>query len=227
MAGNSGPKIVSNGLIYKLDAANNKSFPKSGTEFKDLTRKKAASTLINGPVFNTGKNGHIVLDGVNDYIDCGVIKPTGAMTISTWHKNDVYINTHVAGRGNVAGYEFGVQTSVPNKWSYWARVAVASTQWVSVTTNPWIADTTGWVNSVFVYIPSTSITTYQNGIQVGQNTTSIPASQYVGNPSNTRINASGHPFYYAGSIAEVSIYDIALTQNQILKNYRATKSRFK
>ena len=153
MAFHYSPKIVSNGLIFKLDAANNKSFPKSGTEFKDLTRKKAASVLVNGPTFNTDKAGNIVFDGVT-------------------------------------------------------------------------TDTSLWYNLVGVYIPSTSITTYLNGNQIFQNTTSIPASQYVGNPSNTRINKDGGTNSQAGSVADVSIYDIALTPTQILKNYNATKSRF-
>ena len=37
MAGNSGPKIVTDGLIFKLDASNNKSYPGSGTTWTDLS----------------------------------------------------------------------------------------------------------------------------------------------------------------------------------------------
>ena len=226
MAGNSGPKIVSNGLIYKLDAANNKSFPKSGTEFKDLTRKKAASTLINGPAFNTGKAGYITLDGVNDYIDCGIIKPTGAMTISVWHKSYLWLTSSAAGKRSPPGYTLLSQPS--NNGTNWIRFAIpiSDSSEVPVTIYP-NTDTSLWYNIVGVYIPSTSITIYRNGIQLVQNTTSIPASQYVGNGANTLINKDPRPVYHAGSIAEVSIYNIALTPNQILKNYRATKSRFK
>ena len=226
MAFHYSPKIVSNGLIFKLDAANHKSYPGSGTTWTDLSGNSNDGTLTNGPTFNTDKAGNIVFDGVNDWADCGPIKPTGAMTISSWHKGDVYINTHQAGRGDTAGYALKSTIDTPNtRIQFLFRIPVegSTTVFISgfVTTN-----TSLWYNLVGVYIPSTSITTYLNGNQIFQNTTSIPASQFVGNTSNTRINKDGGTNYQAGSVADVSIYDIALTPTQILKNYNATKSRF-
>jgi len=67
MATRGGPKIITDGLVLSLDAANTKSYPGTGTVWKDLSGNGNNGTLVNGPTFNSGNNGSIVFDGVNDY----------------------------------------------------------------------------------------------------------------------------------------------------------------
>lgn len=85
------PKIVTNGLVLALDAANNKSYPGSGVTWYDLSGNGNNGTLTNGPTFNVGNLGSIVFDGTNDYVsfnnsgtstsfDFG----TGDMTFTFW-----------------------------------------------------------------------------------------------------------------------------------------------
>jgi len=221
-----GPQIVTNGLILKLDAANKKSYPGSGTTWTDLSGNSNHGTLRSGPTFSTDKIGNLVFDGTNDWVDCGAIKPTGAMTISTWYKGNVHINTHTAGRGAIAGYALRSQTDTPNgriSLNFTIPVASATTVYIS----GWhTTDTSLWYNVVGVFIPSTSITIYLNGTNLFEHTDDIPAAQYVGNPSPTRINVDGSTNYEDGSVAEVSMYNIALTQAEITQNFNATKHRF-
>lgn len=66
MATNGGPNIIQNGLVFALDAANKKSYPGSGTTWKDLSGNGNDGTLTNGPTFDSGNGGSIVLDGTND-----------------------------------------------------------------------------------------------------------------------------------------------------------------
>ena len=47
MAINAGPKIVEDGLIFYLDAANPRSYDGAGTTWTDLTTDKANGTLVN------------------------------------------------------------------------------------------------------------------------------------------------------------------------------------
>lgn len=82
MAVNYNPKIVTNGLVMHLDAANIKSYAGSGTTWFDLSGNQANMTLVNGPTFVSSNKGGILLDGVNDYI--GGLKPSGFMSNGTF-----------------------------------------------------------------------------------------------------------------------------------------------
>jgi len=223
MAFHYSPKIVTDGLIFALDAGNHKSYPGSGTVWTDLSGNSNHGTLTNGPTFNSANNGSIVFDGVNDYVDCGIIKPTGAMTISFWFKGKS-ASTSISGVGALAadrGYLMGVNNS--NSWKFYIAENASTLKLAAGTLT---IDESRWYNIVGVYIPSTSITLYVNGNSLAENTTSIPAAQYVGNGVSTKIANRGDGYYFDGNITNVSIYDIALTQSDITQNYNAIKSRF-
>jgi hypothetical protein len=53
MAYNFSPKIITDGLVLYLDAANTRSYPGSGTVWTDLSRVGNNGTLTNGPTFNS------------------------------------------------------------------------------------------------------------------------------------------------------------------------------
>ena len=52
MAFNYSPRIIQDGLVLYLDAANTKSYPTTGTTWSDLSRRGNNGTLTNGPTFN-------------------------------------------------------------------------------------------------------------------------------------------------------------------------------
>ena len=64
------PLIVRDGLVLCLDAANPRSYPKSGTTWSDLAGANNG-TLTNGPTFDADDKGGIVFDGTNDYVNLG------------------------------------------------------------------------------------------------------------------------------------------------------------
>ena len=68
MAFNYSPKIVTDGLVFAVDAANKKSYPGSGTTWTDLAGSNDG-TLTNGPTFDSGDGGSIVFDGTDDYVE--------------------------------------------------------------------------------------------------------------------------------------------------------------
>ena len=63
------PRLVTDGLVLCVDAANTKSYPGSGTTWTDLSGKGNDGSLINGAAFDSGNNGSINIDGSNDRID--------------------------------------------------------------------------------------------------------------------------------------------------------------
>jgi hypothetical protein len=68
MAFNYSPKIVTDGLVLYLDAANRYSYPGSGTTWSDISRGGNNGTLVNGPTFSTDGGGSIITDGIDDGI---------------------------------------------------------------------------------------------------------------------------------------------------------------
>ena len=63
----SGPTIVTNGLVLHLDAGNPASYPGSGTTWTDLSGNGNDGTLVNGVGYDSANGGSLVFDGVNDY----------------------------------------------------------------------------------------------------------------------------------------------------------------
>ena len=47
-----GPKVVTNGLVLSLDAADKNSYPGSGTVWNDLSQNANSGTLTNGPTYS-------------------------------------------------------------------------------------------------------------------------------------------------------------------------------
>jgi hypothetical protein len=94
---------ITNGLVLNLDAANLKSYS-SGTTWTDLSGNGNNATLINGPTFNAGFGGQIVLDGVNDAVTTAAITSTSgnnSRTVMAWYKSTANRNTAILDKGSV------------------------------------------------------------------------------------------------------------------------------
>jgi hypothetical protein len=221
MALSHGPPIVTNGLVLALDAADRNSYPGSGTTWTDLSGRGNNGTLTTGPTFSSSNGGSIVFDGTDDFIDFtsdSNLLPTAGLTVSAWIKTTVadrWIVTKTSS-STVNGYALNV--SGAGLAGFAVNNAGASTSAV-ITTG-------AWINLVGTWTPSTSIRMYRNGVLDSTNTTSIPAS--IIEPSYTieigrRPNG---PDYWNGNIAQVSIYNRALTASEVSQNFNALRGRF-
>ena len=76
-----GETIIKNGLNLHLDAGNNTSYPGSGTTWYDLTTNAYNGTLTNGPTYDSATKS-IVLDGINDYVNCGLSQNVNSNTFT-------------------------------------------------------------------------------------------------------------------------------------------------
>ena len=65
----TGPHIVTDGLVQAIDAASARSYPGSGTAWNDLSGLGNNTTLENGPVYSSDKQGVFEMDGIDDYVD--------------------------------------------------------------------------------------------------------------------------------------------------------------
>ena len=232
MSGKSGPDIVENGLVLCLDAANKFSYPGTGTTWTDLSGNSNNGTLTNGPTFSAGNQGSIVFDGTNDYVTktSWISPPTNTFTIGCWVKfsdnvNDRYLlsfGRDIGGStGGLALFAYGFNAiSDVLIFEFGSGIGRVSSGIVP-SLNIWYYLT--------VTADVTNVKFYLNG-EV-KNTSSQGSGAITSSPTlsiGSYVNGSGTPgtYFYAGNIAQVSIYNRSLSATEVLQNYNATKSRF-
>ncbi len=211
MALSRGPKIVTNGLVLALDAADKNSYKGSGTLWKDLSGNGYNGTLTNGPTFSNVNGGVIVFDGVDDYISIPDINFTTA-TIEIW----IRINSYSVG-GSVFVYQsssgFEVWSDLNGLIRYNKNPNVLLTSGTGFTLNSWnniVATSDGTVNKL-----------YLNNVNIGSTNGGI-----FDNTSGD-IRISGYNSYMVnGRCPILKMYNRALSATEITQNYNATKSRF-
>jgi hypothetical protein len=84
------PPIVTDGLIFNLDAGFTPSYSRSGTTWYDVSVNTNNGTLVNGPTFSTLGGGSINFDGSADYAETSSNDAfgTGDFTLDVWFKTD-------------------------------------------------------------------------------------------------------------------------------------------
>jgi hypothetical protein len=229
MAGSTGPDIVTDGLVLALDAANRKSYPGSGTVWKDLSGKANNGTLTNGPVFDGGNGGTIDLDGSNDYIQ---LQSDGTGTFNNqifslgmWFKVDSLGSYNV-----LFSYDF-----TSHSGAYYATHLRLETSGVirfhwnnngsntSMFTSTSVTGVDTWYN-IYVTFKSGKQQMFLNGTLIHSTTLSSTITFYNQEVWIGRSNFSSG--YTNGKITLFNYYNRELTAAEVLQNYNATKKRF-
>ena len=230
MAFNYSPKVITDGLVLYLDAANQYSYVSGSTSWNDISRGGNNGTLVNGPTYNSANGGSIVFDGVDDYVNCGnstsINDCTNACTINVWFKQTTSSSyKFLTGKGTSDSDEnLSLAVAFTNSKLYFD--VGAGGPYIDVTysysLNTWYNicvthNRTGGNSTLKVYI---------NGIEI-PSTTIAPSSSPISNSSNFTIgSARNNTLNFPGNIATLQLYNRALSANEVLQNYNATKTRF-
>lgn len=222
------PRIVTDGLVLCLDAANVKSYPGSGTTWTDLSSIRNNGTLTNGPTYSSNNGGTFVFDGVDDHITSFPSKliDNGTKTLSVFFKTSLTSRQSLCEvRNNFAsnGWFFVINRTAAGNLTYQNLGSAATLEVAAgITTNV-------WYHACATYdAAATTARLYLNGIQVGDPVTNMA----VGNELTTGYNGSiakpdsTFSVYFQGSIAQVSIYNRALSAAEIQQNFNALRGRF-
>jgi len=216
MAFHYSPKIVTDGLVLALDAANRKSYPGSGTVWKDLSGKANNGTLTNGPTFNTVTTGNvdqIDFDGTNDSVECTALT-------STTFTNSVWMSVDTKNTNGIISWTVG---TVRRELLFVAgdiSIVYGSSKYKR---GPVISNGV-WTNVVGTYDGTTPLI-YVNGVSQTLGSELAAGAGLADKCYIARI-AYSTPYYFNGKMANVLIYNKALTATEVLQNYNATKTRF-
>lgn len=226
MATKYSPKIVNNGLILSLDAANNKSYPGSGTTWNDLSGNGNNGTLTNGPTFSTANMGSIVFDGTNDYISIphAFNISSGGVTFNIWFKLTSTSWSPLICDWTGPAYSFNIQV-----YTGALNIAIrnsAQTDLIALA-NPSI-NTNVIYNLQFAYDKTTKIgSSYINGI-LNDTKTSGQTDAAIVNSSNAwsiGLKQDGGNVI-PGNVYLCNIYNRSLSATEVLQNYNVAKNRF-
>ena len=216
--------IVSDGLVFYIDAANPRCYSGAGLTANGLVGGIGA-TLINGVGFTSTANGCFTFDGTNDYIAVsGTNFPlsNSPRTLNIWFYTKT--STWIANANNLFWYgtsttrqSFGIDfdTYPLMEFYTWSD----DINWNS------FGPQEGWKNVQVTYDGNITCRVYEAGILV--TTKTLGASLNTTLSSNVQIGAiTSLPGYFDSNISQVSMYNRALSATEILQNYNATKRRY-
>jgi len=225
------PAIQTNGLVMCLDAANTKSYPKSGTVWSDLSGNRNNGTLTNGPTFSSDSGGGIVFDGVNDYVNCGNIGNYTSIsyTIECFvyprYDSSTTVGLPIINKATTCEItEFSVVYGrVANKFSFILRDDIIITSNNTYPKNNWYhviitRNNNGDGSYTNILYVNGLLDTSQNNNFAG---TGGSALLSIGTAINCPLGG-----YFIGDIAISRIYNRVLPAQEVSQNYNALKSRF-
>lgn len=222
-------QLVATNLRINLDAAQLRSYPGTGTAWFDLSGNNSTGVFVNGPTFNSANGGCIITDGVNDYVSTTYLGSVDSnFTFSAWFKNDNYSEEkYIITRGrDGAGAGWSLLLSIATTGLAGAGVVPTLPTVIGIgCSSTTVIPLNTWYYLTGVWISSTSINIYVNGILEGTTLTT----------GRTRLRTSTNGFQLAsvttgiftsGATAAVEVYDRALSATEILQNFNARKTRF-
>ena len=232
----AGPRVSTNGLVFDIDAANSRSYSGSGLTVNSLV-SGIGGTLVNGVGFTSSNNGFFSFDGSNDYLLIPYptqINTGSAITISFWAKwistgtttstiqtliDNRYQTAYIDGPGSI-GFVIHDRPDLGKVLEWGASPGAGITRCTSTFQ---VGDGT-WRHITGTNNGSSSVL-YIDGIQSGLARTAAGIGDSQPIISIGRWSFTNDRFLN-GNVSGLLIYNQALTAQEVLQNYNATKSRY-
>jgi len=235
----AGPRSISNGLVFEIDAGNYRSYIGSGITVNALVGD-IGGTLVNGVGFGISNTGSFYFDGTNDHIlynTLDIVKWQNwtQMTMEIIFKLDSYL-----GNSGNRQYLFDARDNGGTNGAY----ALFYDNFGASSGLKLFHNSTGTNYEQFTIVSSItlgSINHYQ--VSFDKNTSSNNIQHYINGVNvfnrSTTINSAtsnsgrvwfgrygGGNYLWNGNIYNFKFYNRILTQQEILQNYNATKGRY-
>ena len=215
----AGPNGIPDGLVFELDAANQRSYTGTGLTANGLV-SGLGGTLVNGVGFGSTSNGFFIFDGSNDYVNIpstNLVYGTSSRTMMSWSRitsNDGSTHASFAYGNPSTNQAFFIGVYGLNPFcGAWANDLTATN--TSISLNSWF-HTACVFNGTTAFLYVAGILT--TSIAKAWNTSDVNRA-YLGRQVDT-----GQ--YWNGHIAQVQLYNRVLTSTEILQVYNAQRTRF-
>lgn len=232
----SGPRLVTDGLVFLFDAGNHKSYPGSGTTSTQLVSDKAEGAMTNITV----SNGHFNYNGASsqhifpadsartDIYDGGGTSMFALRIESDGENSFGFVCSTVNGASGTEGWavftrdESGSNVDV----ELFHQRATTDGRWiVTVNLNTWYILTITYDDDSTANDPIF----YVNGVSASVTETATPNGAVVsdsGVPFGIGNRAADTGRSFDGDIDYVALYNRTLSADEVLQNFNALRGRF-
>ena len=230
-------KIIKSGLAFLWDASSKSSYPGTGTTVFDISGNNNYGVLTNGVAYNTAEmGGQFIFDGVNDCILGPIIEPQ-QYTIGLWFKatGAPSANNDATGSCLISTNPQNIPTTTGMYWisySYSAKrltikyrtatyliESVSDNTWHHISFSSKNNDQNTNTDATICY-DGTIISTSVAGVGYDYPTSGVR------NMSLGRWGYTGFNRYFKGNIPLAYMYTRAISEAEMLRNYKETKSFF-
>tara|TARA_A100001201_G_scaffold89100_1_gene78052 strand:+ start:57 stop:785 length:729 start_codon:yes stop_codon:yes gene_type:complete len=240
MASSFSPKIVTDGLVYAIDMADQNSYQHLSTTVSDLATNKEDATIHNvgsiGDAYIENDRKGLSFDGTNDLLLAGedtqfLCQSTQDATISWWG----YIDGSHSGAARMVvihktdGFSrFGIGWGHTDT-KFFASYNQSDTHSRLQSTNNFAVG--NWYNTVATKQGAT-VKLFINNVLEGTATDQTQSDIDLSTAANTTIMYNNYPTdlggqeFLQGVFACCHLYDRALTVEEINQNFNAQRSRF-
>jgi hypothetical protein len=224
--------IVTSGLILNYDISDSSSYPGSGTTITDLQGNSNATTF-NSPTYTSSGGAYLTFDGIDEYFRTNTalgskLNPANSSTIIS-----IFVWVYPMDNGVIVS-EIGSTT--PNSGWHDSQIEMVSG---TLRFSVWNNQPSGFASSIstplnnwyyvgFTY-DGTNLRGYVNGslaVTSGTISRSTPGANLyyaIAHADNTNLGDGSFANMRFGGM---QVYNTALSTNDVLNNYNATKSRF-
>ena len=217
--------IVTDGLVFNMDAANRACYPRTGTTATDTVGNKIGT--ISGATFVSDKQGGFDFDGSDDAIVTNLVyslsSTTTEFSCGCWFKAGTQSeNTLLVSNYNFTPIPFNLYFKSDGTCQGTSRNSSNTT--ISVGSGD-TYDDNEYHNFYYQRDANNTYYTYVDGILKNTGTATLGA---IATTNAIRIGKLGQytQGYFDGIINTVQIYNRALSSTEVLHNYNALKSRF-
>ena len=213
------------GLLLNLDAGNSASYPGNGTTWTDLSGSNNNGTLVNGVAYSPTNGGVLNFDGVDDYVNTtNVLYGKTKISMGGWIKRSTTGSTMSFGAVNGAAER--AEIVMYSSGSLYGEISSSHL----INGSKTVSNDTNWHHIMMVFDGSGATNTdriklYFDGANVGSLTFSGTISSSIACSNNFTIGTRNTGFSQ-GLVGEVRIYDRALSSDEILQTFNATKARY-
>jgi len=249
MGSSYNPAIVTDGLVLCLDAANQRSYPKSGTTWSDLAGANDGTLNNMEDNFDPTNKGSLTFDGTDEDIDVSIQDIAGFEfgSISIWFNVDTSKTTNQL-------FYYGIPSDINKRLDISVGQATSSVNDEScyfglvngadfdsgkkylavIRKGHTFYQDSKWHNIVCT-VGSTGCSIFMDGVKQSlyflfSSSSSATGFTNIDNATSAKVGAryvTGYNNNYSsGKISNVSIYNRALTADEVRRNYEATVGRY-
>jgi len=242
-----GGRIITDNLILYVDGANPRSYTSGSTTINNLVFNETG-TLDNGVGYSTNNLGYFSFDGTDDKISFGT--RISSLNLSYPFTVDLWINVNQTGNTTTSRGIFST-SNVPTISAYYGvtiqlassyngsgnykvsigvgnGVSAGSTGRRTLSTNDEVLIGGTWCHLVGTYDTGPTFKIYVNGVEKTGTLSGTGGALVWGTNTSTEIarTSGGYNNFLVGDVSNFKFYNKLLSQDEILSNFNATRSRF-